>query len=240
MMWILNSQFFYVLLLTPRNEAFAKLEKKEQNKYAWKLLVLVLVIGLLAGLVGGVLSAQIFIESGPQGEQGPQGEEGDTGDTGDTGTQGPQGEQGIPGIPGVNGTDAILQILQNRNATQIDTSGYTAMQWYNVSDIDSTMEMTISIQQNSRIFAQFSGSLTLSAPANVSMRIVVDNSYNSSICTLSLGPPASGTYTMSGHIEFLTNPLNAGSHVINLQFLRVSGSPLMLDRTLTVVEIATE
>jgi len=214
-----------------------KLEKKEQNKYAWKLLVLVLVIGLLAGLLGGALSAQIFIEAGPQGEQGLQGEKGDTGDTG---TQGPQGEQGIPGIPGVNGTDTILQILQNRNATQIDASGYTAMQWYNVSDIDSTMEMAISIQQNSRIFAQFSGSLTLPAPANVSIRIVVDNNYNSSICALSLGPPASGTYTMTGHIEFLTNPLNAGLHVINLQFLRVTGSPLILDRTLTVIEIASQ
>ena len=219
-----------------------KLEKKnrEQEKYPWKILVLALVIALLASIVGTALTAQIFVKPGPQGEQGSQGPEGPQGSQGEQGIQGVQGPQGLQGIVGVNGTDSILQILQNSNATEIDTSGYTAAQWYNVSDVDPTMEITINIQQNSKIFAQFSSSQTLPAPANISIRIVVDNNYNSSMCILSLGPPASGTYTLSGHIEFLTTSLNAGSHIINLQFLRENGSPVLLDRTLTVIEIAAE
>ena len=194
------------------------MEKKEQDKYAWKLLVLVLVIGFLAGLVGGALSAQIFIKPGPQGEQGPQ------------------------GIPGVNGTDSILQIIQNRNDTQIDTSGYTEMQWYNFSDFDSAMKITINVQQNSKIFAQFSSTHQLEPPASIWVRIVVDNNYNSSTYVCSVGPPASGTYKMTGHIEFLTNSLNAGTHTINVQFWIEEEPPniLILDRTLTVIEIASQ
>ena len=190
-------------------------KNKEQDKYTWKVLVLALVIGLLASVVGAAVTAQIFIKPGPQGEQGP------------------------PGIAGVNGTDSILQILQNRNATQVDTSSYTAMQWYNISDFDSAMKITINVQQNSKVFAQFSGSHTLEPPSSIWVRIVVDNNYNSSMCILSVGPPASGTYKMSGHIEFLTISLNAGSHTINVQFLREIGSPKLLDRTLTVIEIAS-
>jgi len=204
------------------------LEKKEQNKYAWKLFVLVLVIGLLAGLVGGVLSAQIFIKPGPQGEQGPHGE---------TGAQGPQGPQGIPGA---NGTDSILQIIQNRNDTQVEISGYTEMQWYNISEFDPSMKITINVQQNSKIFAQFSSTHQLEPPESIWIRIVVDNNYNSSSYICSTGPPASGTYKMTGHIEFLTNSLNAGTHTINVQFLIESGSPDILDRTLTVIEIASQ
>ncbi len=176
-------------------------------------------IGLLAGVLGGVLSAQIFIKSGPQGE---------------TGTQGPQG------IPGVDGTNSILQIIQNRNDTQVEISGYTAMQWYNISDFDSAMEITINVQQNSKIFAQFSSTHHLESIESIWMRIVVDNDYNSSRYICSTGPPASGIYKMPGHIEFLTNSLNAGTHTINVQFLIESGSPDILDRTLTVIEIASQ
>jgi len=217
------------------------LEKKSkvQTRYTKEIVVLALVIGLLASVIGSALTAQIFIMAGPPGPAGPQGEKGDKGDTGDLGLQGPQGEQGTPGIAGTNGTNSILQMLQSKNATQLDTSGYTAMQWYNVSDIDSTMEITINVQQNSKIFAQFSGSQVLSAPSGMKLRIVVDNNHNSSVCTLSLGPPASGTYTVSGHVEFLTDSLNVGSHTINLQVLRVNGAPMLLDRTLTVTEISS-
>jgi len=200
--------------------------KKEQNKYAWKLLVLVLVIGLLAGLVGGALSAQVFIKPGPQGEQGPQG------------SQGPQGPQGIPGV---DGTNSIPQIVQNRNDTQVEVSGYSEMQWYNISDFDASMKITMNVQQNSKIFAKFSGTQTLSPPASIWIRIVVDNTYNSSVYICSLGPPASGTYTMTGHVEFLTNSLNSGSHTINAQLWIEDEPPniLILDRTLTVMEIAS-
>jgi hypothetical protein len=208
-----------------------KLEKKKQNKF----LVLALVIGLLAGVIGGVLgtalSAQTLIKPGPQGEQGPEGEQG---------PQGPEGPQGLQGTAGINGTDSILQILQNRNDTQIDTSGYTAMQWYNISDIDSSMEITVNVQENSKIFAQFSSTHTLQPPASIWVRIVVDNNYNSSRYICALGPPASGTYKMTGHIEYITNSLNAGPHTINVQFLIESGSPDILDRTLTVIEITSQ
>lgn len=188
-------------------------------------------IGLLAGLLGTVLAAQIFIKPGPQGEQGTQGP------TGETGTQGPEGPQGIAGV---NGTDSILQILQNRNETQVDTSNATWMQWYNLSDFDSSMKITINIQQNSKIFAQFSSSHQLEATASISVRIVVDNNYNSSTYECSIGPPAAPRVLIPGHVEFLTDSLNAGSHTINVQFLVENGSPFMLDRTLTVMEITSE
>jgi hypothetical protein len=207
-------------------------EKKKQDKYTWKILVLALVIGLLAGLLGAALSAQFFV--GPQGETGPQGPQGEQGPKGETGLQGPQG------IPGVDGTNSILQIIQKRNDTQVEISGYTAMQWHNISDIDSAMEITINVQQNSKILAQFSSTHHLEPPASILVRIVVDNTYNSTTYICSTGPPASGVYKIPGHIEFLTNSLNAGAHTINVQFLRETGSPIILDRTLTVIEIVSQ
>jgi hypothetical protein len=219
---------FYALL-KKRDVIMLEKEHKERNKYAWKVLVLALVIGLLAGAVGAAVAAQIFIKPGPQGEPGPQGS---------PGPQGEQGPLGPQGIAGVNGTDSILQILQNRNNTQVDIGSYTAMQWYNISDFDSAMEITINVQQNSEIFAQFSCTHILEPPASIWVRIVVDNLYNSSMYICSTGPPASGIYKMSGHIEFLTDSLNAGWHTINIQFLRETGFPNILDRTLTVIEIS--
>lgn len=214
---------------------------RERNRYSWKLLALALVIGLLAGIIGVALSAQIFIKPGPLG---PQGEEGDKGDVGSSGPQGPQGElgpqgiQGIQGIPGVNGTDGIPQAIQKRNDTQVDVDSYIAMQWFNLSDIDSSMETIIDVQQDSKIFVQFSTYCLLEPPASIWIRIVVDGVYNSSKYVCSIGPPASGVYQIPGHIEFLTDLLNAGSHTINVQFLREVGSPSILDRTLTIIEIS--
>ncbi len=171
--------------------------------------------------MGGAIGAQIFAKTGPEGEQGPEG---------------PQG------IPGVDGTDSILQIIQNRNDTQAEVSGYQEMQWYNISDFDSSMEITINVQQDSKIFAQFSCTQELEPPASIWVRIVVDNNYNSTVYECSLGPPASGTYTMTGHIEFLTNSLSTGSHTVNVQFW-IEEEPLnvlILDRTLTAIEIASQ
>jgi len=243
----MDSEFIVLLysLASTRTSRGIKLKSgREQNRYAWKLLALALVIGLLAGAIGAALSAQIFIKPGPQGEQGlqgPQGEKGDKGDTGDLGLQGPQGEQGEQGpqgIPGVNGTDAILQIIQKRNDTEIDIDGYTEMQWFNISDVDSSMEVIINIQPDSKIFVQFSTTHRLEPPASIWVRIVVDGAYNSSIYVCSTGPPASGTYKIPGHIEFLTDSLNTGPHTVNVQFLREVGSPTILERTLTVIEIS--
>jgi len=116
------------------------------------------------------------------------------------------------------------------------------MQWYNISDLDPSMKITINVQQNSKIFAQFSGTHTLEPPASIWVRIVMDNNHNSSKYICSTGPPASGSYKMTGHVEFLTDSLMRarGSHTINVQFLRESGSPEILDRTLTVIEIASQ
>jgi len=203
---------------------------ESRDNPTWKLLVLTLVVALLAGIAGGALVASLFIKQGEQGEVGPQGPQG---------PQGSQGVQGIRGIPGTNGTDAILQILQNRNDTLVDTSAYDPMQWVNMSDFDSSMKMTINIQQDSKIYVQFSSAYTLPT-ASILVRIVVDNNYNSSICTVSVpAPPASGIYTIPGHIEFLTNPLGAGQHTVEVQFMWENEVPTILDRTLTVAEITS-
>ncbi|MGD8506573.1 MAG: collagen-like protein [Candidatus Bathyarchaeota archaeon] len=209
-----------------------------------EILVIALSIGLLAGVIGGVaataLTSQYLIQPGPQGptgDTGPQGSQGSQGEQGPQGEQGLLGSEGPQGIPGVNGTDTVLQILQNRNDTQFDVSSSTAMQWYNVSDFDSSMEITIDVQQDSKIFAQFSTTHRLPVTSSIWVRLVVDNSYNSSKYVFSVIAPVNIDYKM-GYVDFLTDSLNAGSHKINVQFLRESGSPEFLDRTLTIVEIA--
>lgn len=206
-----------------------------QDTYTWKFLVLALIIGLIGGILGAALIAPFFVKPGQQGPEGAQGEQGPQGPQG---LQGLQGVQGPQGILGTNGTDAILQVLQNRNDTVVNTGSFAAGQWVNMSEFDSSMTITISLQQNSKIFAQFSSAHTLNAPASIGVRIVVDNNYNSSVYEVSLGPPASGTYTIPGHVEFLTNLLNAGQHTVDVQFLQ-QGSPLILDRTLTVLEVTS-
>lgn len=207
----------------------------EWNRYPWKILAVALVIGLLAGILGTVLSAQIFIKPGPPG---PQGIKGDTGEPGSQGEQGLQGEPGPQGIPGLNGTDSILQIIQKSNDTEAYTDSYLSMQWYNISDLDPTMEVIINVQQDSKVFVQFSTHHRLEPPASIWIKIVIDGIYNSSKYACSTGPPASGVYLIPGHIEFLTHSLDAGSHTINVQFLRENGSPTILERILTVTEIS--
>jgi hypothetical protein len=209
-------------------------------------LTLLLIASLVLGFVGGAIGSLLFATPGPPGEQGPPGQDGldgpqgPTGPQGEQGTTGPQGEQGpqgLQGIPGTDGINSILQTIQNTNVTMQNTESYTAMEWFNMSDSDSSMMITIDVQQNSRLLVQFSASLSLEPPASLWTRIVVDNSSNSTVCVTSVGPPSAGVKFPS-HIEFLTDPLNSGLHTINLQLLRESGSPIILDRTLTVIEIA--
>ncbi len=183
---------------------------------SWKLLALFMAIALLAGIIGAALSAQFFVREGPQG---------------------PQGEQGLQGVPGLDGTDAILQTVQRRNQTQIAIDGYVAMQWFNLSDADPSMKVSIDVQQSSKVLALFSSYQILEPPASVWIRIVVDDVYNSSQYICSTGPPASGTYQIPGHTEFLTDSLDAGLHTITVQFLREVGSPLIMERTLTILEM---
>lgn len=206
---------------------------ESRSNGTWKLLVLTLVVALLSGVLGGALVASWFVKPGGQGEPGPQGPEGPQG------PQGSQGVQGIQGIAGADGTDAILQMLQNRNDTLVDTSSYDPMQWVNMSDFDSSMRITINIQQGSRIYVQFSSSYILPT-ASIQVRIVVDSNYNSSICKVSVpAPPASGIYTIPGSLEFLTDPLSAGQHTVEVQFMWENEVPTILDRTLTVAEITS-
>jgi hypothetical protein len=215
-------------------------------------LALLLIASIVLGLIGGIAGSFLFAIPGPQGPQGPAGEDGvdglqgetgpagPTGAAGATGATGPQGEQGLQGaqgIPGTDGINSILQIIQNRNTTMQDTGSYTAMEWVNMSELDSSMTVTIDVQQNSRILIQFSASVSLEPPGSLWARIVVDNSLNSTECVTAVGPPSAGTFRFPSHIEFLTDPLTSGLHTVNLQLLRENGSPVILDRTLTVIEI---
>lgn len=215
-------------------------------------MVLVLLIGFITGILGGALVAPFFAAPGPQGLQGetgpagPQGDEGPQGETGPEGPEGPQGEQGVPGPEGPagqDGTDAILQIRQNRNDTQVDTSSYATEQWHNMSTFDASMQLTIIVQQDSKIFAQFSGTHLVASPASIWVRLVVDSNQNSSKYVCASQTPASGVLEMNGHIEFLTDSLPAGTHTINVQFqvkVATGGFPNILDRTLTAMEIASD
>lgn len=203
---------------------------QSRDTRTWKIVALALVIGLLGGVVSAAIVAPLFVKPGPQGE------------VGDQGPQGPQGTQGTPGIQGDPGTDGILQILQNRNSTSVslNVARYPTFQWFNMSDFDASMKMTINIQQNSKIFVQFSSSHTLSSGASISVRVVVDNMYNSSIYKASSPNPSSVTNTIPGHIEFLTGSLSSGQHTIEVQFQRdMDGGSMQLERTLTATEIAT-
>jgi hypothetical protein len=227
----------FIILLSKIPRVSSKGQKMEsRDTRTWKIIVLALIIGLLGGVVSAALVAPLFVKPGPQGETGPAGLQG---------PQGQQGEQGSQGNPGTNGTDAILQILQNRNDTVVDISdptlGYAVSEWFNMSDFDSSMKMTINIQEGSKIFVQFSSSNTLSSGASILVRIVVDNVYNSSICKASSpSPPSSGTYSFPAHMEFLTGPLSSGQHTIEVQFQRdVAGPSMQLERSLTVTEITT-
>jgi hypothetical protein len=53
----------------------------------------------------------------------------------------------------------------------------------------------------------------------------------------SVSSASTGVIKLSDHIEFVTDPLTAGTHTVNLQVLRENGSPTILDRTITVMEI---
>jgi len=184
-------------------------------------------------------------ESGPQGtagETGPQGLQGETGPIGPEGPMGPQGEagpQGIQGPQGEPGTGLIIQILQSRNVTIIETNEVSAMQWYNLSDFDSSMDITVDVSQNSKILVEFTGIHLMETPSSIWVRVVIDNVLVSTRYMISVGTPASASTYNCGHLEFLSDPLDAGEHTIQVQFLKEAGDPTILDRVLTVIEIAS-
>ena len=218
-------------------------------------LALLLIASIVLGLIGGITSAFLIAKPGAtgaqglpgqdgadglQGETGPAGPTGPQGAQGATGPQGEQGQQGLQGIAGTDGINSILQVIQNRNTTAYNAGSYTLMEWFNMSDSDSSMIITFDVQQNSRLLIQFSASVSLAPPGALRTRMVVDYSLNSTECVTSVGPPSAGTFNFPSHIEFLTDPLGSGTHTIQLQILRENGSPIILDRTLTVMETASQ
>jgi hypothetical protein len=229
---------------------FEGIQKMEQKA----ALAILLVTSIILGSIGGVTSSFLAAKPGPQGEQGPagtdglngqdgsQGPVGPAGPQGEQGLSGPQGEQGIQGeqgVPGTDGSNSIIQVIQSGNTTMQGTQSLTSMQWANVSELDSAMMITINVQQNSRLLIQFSASISIDPPGSLQTRIIVDNNYASTVSKNSVGSSSTGIMTLSNHIEYLTNPLNSGLHTINLQILRENGSPTILDRTITIMEIAS-
>ena len=220
-------------------------------------LAILLITSIMLGIVGGLTSSFLVVEPGPEGEQGPPGQDGLDGLNGVDGAQGPvgpagpqgeqgllgpqgeQGPQGIQGPPGTDGSYSVVQSIQSRNTTIYETQSYATMQWVNMSELDSSMIMNINIQQNSRLLIQFSASVSIDPPGGLQTRIVVDNTYNSTVSMNSVGSSSAGLMKVPNHIEFLTDPLNSGLHTINLQILRENGSPAILDRTITIMEIAS-
>jgi hypothetical protein len=224
-----------------------ELVKRMEQKVA---LAILLIVSIILGLAGGLTSSFLAAKPGPQGEQGIPGETGPEGPQGPAGEQGPQGEtgaagpagatgsEGPQGLPGTDGSNSVIQVIQSRNTTIFETQSYTTMQWFNMSGLDSTMMININVQQNSKLLIQFSASISINPPASLQTRIVVGNNYNSTVSKNSVGSSSTGIMTLSNHIDFLTDPLNSGSHTINLQILRENGSPTILDRTITITEIA--
>jgi hypothetical protein len=219
-------------------------------------LAILLITSIILGLIGGVTSSFLSVKQGPQGVQGPPGQDGTDGQDGAPGEQGavgpagPQGEQGVtgpqgeqglqgePGTPGADGSNSIIQAIQSSNTTAQSTQSYVSMQWANLSDLDASMLISVNVQQNSRLLIQFSASISIDPPGALQTRIVVDSTYDSTVSVNSVASSSTGIMKFPNHIEFLTVPLTSGVHTINLQILRENGSPIILDRAITIMELA--
>lgn len=214
----------------------------------WNAVIVLVVIGLIAGLLGGILGDLFFVQPGPegpiglqgpqgiQGEEGPQGETGPTGATGPQGPTGAQGPQGIQGEPGLDGTNTIQQVLQSQNLTHNSLDAFTAAQWHNMSVFDGSMSLTIDVNDQSRILAEFLTSAYLT-DSEVRFRIVVDNQYVSADSYTGLLGPSSPSISAAVQAKFLTGPLSAGQHRVDVQFYVVTGQLTVMDRSLYLTEL---
>jgi hypothetical protein len=186
-----------------------------------KMVVPIVVVALISGLIFGLVGAYIFARPGPQGIQGVQGAKGDA------------GLQGIQGMPGLNGTNTIQQMLVSQNLTSaILDSTYNSSQWYNLSIFDTSMRTTLTINDQSRILAEFATTISLSNSA-IWFRIVVDNQYISTVCRASTSP----NMDLPIYVKILTGSLSAGQHVIEVEFYRVNGITTVLDRSIYMTEL---
>jgi len=150
-----------------------------------KVTALVIVVALISGLISGLVGAYIFAKPGPQGLQGGQGIQGLKGDTG---VQGVPGGQGLQGESGLNGSNSIIQIIQSQNVTPASLVSFTAGGWNNMSVFDSLMELTVNVQDGSRLCARFLSSVTLSSSGTISLKIVVDNQFSSIVYVAGFNP----------------------------------------------------
>jgi hypothetical protein len=206
-----------------------------------KGVMLLIAIALIAGIFGGLLGGWLFAQPGPQGIQGDQGIQGIQGPQGPQGPQGIQGDQGDQGPQGLDGSNSVIQIIQSQNVTEANLStAYNISQWYNMSTFDSSMKLSITIQNQSRICAEFLSYVYTASAGVASLRIVVDNQFNSTVCNAGIiGAPASTYLSIPVQVRILTPALPAGEYTIELQFLRDNGTPTLMGRSLYVTELAS-
>ena len=141
----------------------------------------------------------------------------------------------LQGAPGLNGTNSILQVIQSQNITAANLGAYNP-QWWNMSMFDSSMRLTINVQSQSRICAEFLSTVTITN-SDVSFRIVVDNQYYSSTCYTMQSGTSVPTMRLPIQMKILTDPLLAGTHTIDIQFNRLNGPSTIMDRSLYVTEL---
>ncbi len=201
-----------------------------ENRNSKKGMLLAIVVAIIAGLLGGLLGGFLFARTGPQGEQGAQGLKGDQGD---------QGVQGIQGLPGMNGSNSVVQIVQSQNVTSANLGGYNLSEWYDMFVFDSSMRFTVSVQDQSRIYAEFLSSVSIPSQGTISLMIVVDGQINSTVYNVGITNVPALTITFPVHAKILTNALTAGQHTIDVQFMRSNGAPTLMQRSLYISELAS-
>lgn len=197
-----------------------------ENINGKKGVLLAVIIAIIAGLLGGLLGGYLFARTGPRGEQGP------------LGIQGVKGDQGAQGLPGLNGSNSVIQIIQSQNVTSTSLGAYTNGQWYNMSILDSSMRLTINVQDQSRIYAEFLSSVSIPSEGIISLMIVIDNQFNGTVFNVGINNVPALTITFPIQAKILTNALPAGEHTIEVQFLRNNGNPLLMERSFYVSELA--
>ena len=201
-----------------------------------KALLLTIIVALIIGLTSGIAGAYVIAKHGPQGPQGEQGLQGETGTQGPPGIQGIQGPQGTPGV---NGSNALIQMISRHNVTTASLDTYTVGQWFNMSIFDSAMSVSINVQDGSQICAEFLSSVELSTVGAISLRIVIDNQFTSTVVSAEILSGPTLTLVMPIHVKILTDALPAGEYTIEMQFLRDAGAPIMRERSIFVTEIAS-
>ena len=114
-------------------------------------------------------------------------------------------------------------------------TNFIAAQWYNLSNVDSSISTVFNISDQSRILAEFATTVSLSN-SGIWFRIVVDNQYFSTECRASTSP----NIDLPIYVKILTDSLPAGEHTIEVQFYRVNGDTIARDRSIYMTELPAE